>query len=197
MATPLTTTPSLDLRTLVLACACDHLALLPTTTDEILARCSLPKLALKPWIPAAPAGLILTNAQVVDPAAGKLLDGLQSVVVKNGKIAAVYPVDEPDLLEEEAGLRKVDLDGRYICPGLIDAHVHVTAVPGVKTISELVRTPEEDIHYRTIYILREMLLRGFTTVRDTGAFLRAFSLRPALKIYYRRRRSIEAPRERD
>ncbi|KAJ8296230.1 hypothetical protein OF846_000631 [Rhodotorula toruloides] len=128
----------------------------------------LPKLALKPWIPAAPAGLILTNAQVVDPAAGKLLDGLQSVVVKNGKIAAVYPVDEPDLLEEEAGLRKVDLDGRYICPGLIDAHVHVTAVPGVKTISELVRTPEEDIHYRTIYILREMLLRGFTTVRDTG-----------------------------
>jgi imidazolonepropionase-like amidohydrolase len=140
-------------------------------TDSAPTSRSLPKLALKPWITPTPSGLVLTNAQVVDPAVGKLLDGLQSVIIKNGKIAAVYPVDEPDLLEEEAGLRKIDLAGLFICPGLIDAHVHVTAVPGVKTISELVRTPEEEIHYRTIYILREMLARGFTTVRDTGMSL--------------------------
>lgn len=54
-------------------------------------------------------------------------------------------------------------------------------------MSEAVRTPEEVIHYRSSYVLRgevfcssyplfllsfagtEMLLRGFTTVRDTGA----------------------------
>lgn len=60
-------------------------------------------------------------------------------------------------------------------------------------MSEAVRTPEEVIHYRSSYVLKgkyihtaieyrvpadrnttpEMLLRGFTTVRDTGAaFLR-------------------------
>ncbi|GAA6052477.1 hypothetical protein JCM3770_001131 [Rhodotorula araucariae] len=128
----------------------------------------LPKLALKPWVPAAAAGLLLQNARVVDPASGALLDGLHSVVVKGGKITHVYPIDEPDLLAEEAELKAVDLAGRYLCPGLIDGHVHVTAVPGVKTIDELVRTSEEVVHYRTIYVLKEMLGRGFTTVRDTG-----------------------------
>ncbi|GAA5903184.1 hypothetical protein JCM6882_006987 [Rhodosporidiobolus microsporus] len=128
----------------------------------------LPKLALKPWISAAPAGFLFTNAHVVDPASGELLPGLQSVVVKKGKITHVFPVDEPDLLADEGSLKRIDLDGRYICPGLIDCHVHITAVPGVKTIGELVRTPEEQIHYATIYILKGMLERGFTTVRDTG-----------------------------
>ncbi|GJN88190.1 hypothetical protein Rhopal_001155-T1 [Rhodotorula paludigena] len=130
----------------------------------------LPKLALKPWVAAPSAGFLFTNARVVDPAAGALLDGLHTVVVKGGKVTHVYPVDEPDLLAEaeEPALKKVDLDGRYLSPGLIDGHVHVTAVPGVRTIGELVRTPEEEIHYRTTYVLKEMLLRGFTTVRDTG-----------------------------
>lgn len=132
--------------------------------------CRLPKLALKPWVAAPSAGFLFTNARVVDPAAGALLDGLHTVVVKGGKVTHVYPVDEPDLLAEaeEPALKKVDLDGRYLSPGLIDGHVHVTAVPGVRTIGELVRTPEEEIHYRTTYVLKEMLLRGFTTVRDTG-----------------------------
>ncbi|GAA5847824.1 hypothetical protein JCM9279_006650 [Rhodotorula babjevae] len=128
----------------------------------------LPKLALKPWLSGAPAGLLLHNARVVDPRSGALLDGLHSVVVEQGKVTHVYPVDEPDLLAEEAALNKVDVAGRYLCPGLIDGHVHVTAVPGVRTIGELVRTPEEQVHYATTYVLKEMLMRGFTTVRDTG-----------------------------
>lgn len=37
-------------------------------------------------------------------------------------------------------------------------------------MSELVRTPEEVIHYRTTYILGQMIRNGFTTVRDTGLF---------------------------
>lgn len=80
--------------------------------------------------------------------------------------------------------------------GLIDCHVHVTAVPGVKTMSEAVRTPEEVIHYRSSYVLKgelsylsahnailkslvaEMLLRGFTTVRDTGARVSVLACSP-------------------
>ncbi|GAA5927415.1 hypothetical protein JCM10213_003463 [Rhodosporidiobolus nylandii] len=136
----------------------------PSKTRDAL----LPKLALKPWISSSPAGFALTNAQVVDPASGKLLEGSQTVVVKKGKIVNVFPVDEPDLLAEETSLKRIDLGGRYLCPGLIDCHVHITAVPGVKSIGDLVRTPEEQIHYATTYILKEMLARGFTTVRDTG-----------------------------
>ncbi|GAA6033328.1 hypothetical protein JCM8097_006695 [Rhodosporidiobolus ruineniae] len=128
----------------------------------------LPKLAIKPWIAPPPAAYVLTNAQVVDPAAESLLPGLHSVVVDGGVIKAVYPVDDPNALEFEESLRRIDLDGRYICPGLIDAHVHITAGPGVATIGELVRMPEEQIHYATVYTLKQMLSLGFTTVRDTG-----------------------------
>lgn len=137
-----------------------------TLTDERVHR--LPKLVLKPWVSPAPAGLVLTNAQVIDPNAGKLLEGLQSVVIRDGKIAAVYPIDEPDLLAEEGSLRRVDVGGRYISPGLIDGHVHVTAVPGMHNLKEMCEAPPETISYRTTYVLREMLMRGFTTVRDTG-----------------------------
>lgn len=110
----------------------------------------------------------MTNAQVVDPAGGKLLDGLQSIVIRDGKVAAVYPVDEPDLLAEEGSLRRVDLGGRYVSPGLIDGHVHVTAVPGTHNLKEMTELQPEAISYRTTFVLREMLMRGFTTVRDTG-----------------------------
>lgn len=125
---------------------------------------------------AAPAGVVLTNALVVDPAAGKLLDGLQTVVIRDGKVVAVYPVDEPDLLAEESSLRRVDVGGRYLSPGLIDGHVHVTAIPGTRNVKEMCETPVEAISYRTTYVLREMLMRGFTTVRDTGQYIhwRAF-----------------------
>ncbi|POY72943.1 hypothetical protein BMF94_4019 [Rhodotorula taiwanensis] len=128
----------------------------------------LPKLVLKPWVTPTPAGIVLTNAQVVDPAGGKLLDGLQSIVIRDGKVAAVYPVDEPDLLAEEGSLRRVDLGGRYVSPGLIDGHVHVTAVPGTHNLKEMTELQPEAISYRTTFVLREMLMRGFTTVRDTG-----------------------------
>ena len=30
------------------------------------------------------------------------------------------------------GAVEVDVEGKFVCPGLIDAHVHVTAVPGTK-----------------------------------------------------------------
>ena len=38
--------------------------------------------------------------------------------------------------------------------GLIDCHVHVTAVPGVKSMGELTQTPLELVHLRSTYVLR-------------------------------------------
>ncbi|KAL8287328.1 hypothetical protein RQP46_003780 [Phenoliferia psychrophenolica] len=127
----------------------------------------LPKLAIKPWIKPKASGYKLINARVVDPANSTLLVGLQQVVVIDGRFKVVQGMTE-ELEEGFKGLKVVDVEGNFVCPGLIDCHVHVTAVPGVKTMSDLVRTPEELIHYRTIFVLKEMILRGFTTVRDTG-----------------------------
>ncbi|GBE80737.1 Uncharacterized protein SCP_0304560 [Sparassis crispa] len=131
----------------------------------------LPKLAVKPWIKPYPPDLILRNAQVVDPERSSLVQGLQDVHIREGHIVSIISSQLYNAIsgnDHEQFPSIVDLGGKYLCPGLIDCHVHVTAVPGVKTVTEMARLPEEAINLRSTYALREMLLRGFTTVRDTG-----------------------------
>ena len=65
--------------------------------------------------------LVFTNANVVDVEAGVILESM-TVVVSDGRIRTVTAgeVDPP------AGAEVVDLMGRYLAPGLLDAHVHVS-----------------------------------------------------------------------
>ncbi len=63
----------------------------------------------------AEADLLLTNAKVVNVFTAETLD--QEVAIADGVIAAVG--------ERVPAQTKLDLGGRYLCPGLIDAHVHV------------------------------------------------------------------------
>ncbi|KAH9889451.1 hypothetical protein C8Q73DRAFT_747893 [Cubamyces lactineus] len=142
----------------------------------------LPKLVTKPWIPAEAAPLILRDALVVDPANSALLVGRYDISMEGGLITSVCPADERKpqspayASDEQEGVPAVvNVSGKFVCPGLIDCHVHVSAVPGVKTMSELVQTSEELVHLRSTYVLREMLMRGFTTVRDTGGASKALA----------------------
>ncbi|KAK1220542.1 hypothetical protein PQX77_016682 [Marasmius sp. AFHP31] len=134
----------------------------PTETRPEL----LPKLAIKPWVPPKPISLTLRNALVIDPASSGLLDGKQTLVLKDGYIRSVSKTRDDEQYDQESSM--IDLDGLYVCPGLIDCHVHVLAVPGVKTMGDLIRLSDQEVYLRTTYTLREMLMRGFTTVRDTG-----------------------------
>lgn len=130
----------------------------------------IPKLAVKPWIKPYPPPLVLRNARVVDPAKSTLLEGLQDVRIEKGHVVSITlgSAQRVSPGSEDNIPTCVDLEGKFICPGLIDCHVHVTAVPGVKTVGEMTQLPEEATHLRSTYTLREMLFRGFTTVRDTG-----------------------------
>ena len=62
--------------------------------------------------------------------------------------------------------RSIDLTGRTLMPGLIDAHVHVVA--GVADLGRNARLPDSLVTVRSFGIMRAMLMRGFTTVRDVG-----------------------------
>jgi len=130
----------------------------------------IPKLVPKPWVKPYPPPLLLCNARVIDPAKSALLEGLQDLLVEQGHIVSITPASLQRVKPGSGGSApmSVDLEGKFICPGLIDCHVHVTAVPGVKTVGEMTQLPEEATHLRSTYTLREMLFRGFTTVRDTG-----------------------------
>ena len=72
----------------------------------------LPKVALKPWVRDSPAGLILRNARVIDPAQSRILDGYQDVVIQDGLIASLTP--SPSVAT--SGLAEFDLAGKFVCP---------------------------------------------------------------------------------
>jgi imidazolonepropionase-like amidohydrolase len=62
--------------------------------------------------------------------------------------------------------RAIDLRGMTLMPGLIDAHVHVTAATA--NFAELETWSPTYLAARAGELMRAMLQRGFTTVRDTG-----------------------------
>ncbi len=92
--------------------------------------------------PAAAQDLVLTNANVVDVTEGTVIEAT-TVVVTGGRITAV---GQPGAAAP-VGARTIDLGGRYLAPGLIDAHVHVGA--------------RDDA--------RRALMTGVTTMRSMGA----------------------------
>jgi imidazolonepropionase-like amidohydrolase len=109
----------------------------------LLALCLLPASAFSAQPP-----LLLTHVTLIDGSGAAAREGM-SIATSDGRIAAVYP-DGSRAPPKSAQLK--DLSGRYVIPGLIDAHVHLTGA-------------EADIaHYRPH--LRTMLLGGVTALRD-------------------------------
>jgi imidazolonepropionase-like amidohydrolase len=63
---------------------------------------------------------------------------------------------------------RIDLEGQFLCPGLTDTHVHVTATPGEADLKDMINVDEQTILLRTTFVCRDMLSRGFTMARDVG-----------------------------
>ena len=103
---------------------------------------------------------LFKNAKLLDPTKSNLQDGV-AVLVEGGRIREVSP--RPI---RAAGAAAVDLAGRTLMPGLIDCHVHVF-LPEVN-IRALEAVPLTLLTARAAPLMRAMLDRGFTTVRDTG-----------------------------
>lgn len=105
------------------------------------------------------ASILFTNARIVDgsaPEAGAPVN----VLVEGGIIRDV------GTSVASAKARSIDLKGKTLMPGLIDAHVHVVA--GLADLGRNAALPDSLVTARSFGIMREMLMRGFTTVRDVG-----------------------------
>lgn len=122
----------------------------------------LPEVAL-PGAPAPAGCLVLDDVTVVDVAAGALLRG-RTVVVRDGAIAAVGPRDGAVLPD---GAQVVAGRGRFVIPGLWDAHVHLTlwgrdALPravahGVTTVRDMGGDAQELLRWRDAAARGELL----------------------------------------
>ena len=73
--------------------------------------------------------MALTNASVVNVRTGAVVRDA-TVVLRGGLIESIGTGPAP------AGLRAVDLRGRYLVPGLIDAHVHIASLPQMRAALE-------------------------------------------------------------
>jgi imidazolonepropionase-like amidohydrolase len=109
--------------------------------------------------------LYLSSARLIDGTGASPLERA-TVIVEDGRISGIDPAGEPI----PAGALEVDLGGRTLMPGLVDAHVHLTAfdMPDVLKGQQTV-APEVKHHFIARGLLR-MLRVGITTARDVGAF---------------------------
>lgn len=96
------------------------------------------------------------GGRVID-GAGKVIDN-GTVIVTGAKITAVGPASTP----VPAGATRVDLKGKTIMPGLINAHGHVPATTGLRT------DPASYTRDNLLRQLRTYAMYGVTTVFSLG-----------------------------
>jgi imidazolonepropionase-like amidohydrolase len=104
--------------------------------------------------------IALRNARLFDSAAG-VLRPHSTLVIEGERVVAA--TQEPIAVD---GADVIDVQGRVVLPGLIDAHVHVVAAS--HDLAGLSLQPPSLVGAMSAQILREMLHRGFTTVRDAA-----------------------------
>ena len=108
----------------------------------------------------APPRQVLRNARPFDSASG-LIGPLSQIVIEGERIATISA--EPLQVDDA---QVIDAGGRVVLPGLIDAHVHVVAAS--HDLTALGLQPPSLVTAQASAIMRGMLNRGFTTVRDAA-----------------------------
>lgn len=105
--------------------------------------------------PDSPSGgvevnLLIENVNVIDPIDGEI--GPRDVAIHDGRIISV--AERLDLAAQKSALR-IDGTGKYLIPGLWDAHIHLTYTEG--------------LDHRVFFPLA--IAHGVTSLRDTGGHI--------------------------
>ena len=119
----------------------------------------------------------LLPAQTLLVRAGRLLDvrggelrADQGILVQGDRITAVGPWDRV-ASQAPNGAKRLDLSGKTVLPGLIDAHVHLFLQGNLTRADYEAQILKESVPYRTLRAAaaaKFALEQGFTTLRDLG-----------------------------
>lgn len=114
---------------------------------------------------------------LADPTTGRVASQQSILIGADGRIIGV----EAGYVER-AGARVIDQRNRFVLPGFIDSHVHLTSELGPNQLIEEVTLTPADGALRGAENARKTLLAGFTTVADLGANNDSiFALRRAIR----------------
>ncbi len=125
---------------------------------------SIPEKLVKPWKLGPQTKYLFTEANVVDTVKGTLVAGV-NVHISGGSIDYIGK-KTPETLAPDTVI--VNVRGKFLCPGLIDCHLHISSVPGDASLSGSQGSDPAVSLMRQPFVCKQILDRGFTTVRDTG-----------------------------
>ena len=107
---------------------------------------------------------VLTGATLIDGNGGDPLPKA-AVHVQGERIAWVGGAD--DLPPGARNAEQVDVSGKWLLPGLIDAHIHI-CYNGTESVFVLLERDRDMLVLEAVDIARRVLSHGTTTVRDIG-----------------------------
>lgn len=129
---------------------------------------------------------VLTGATLIDGNGGEPLTNA-AVHVQGERIAWVGAA--ADLPPQAQDAEQIDVSGKWLLPGLIDAHIHI-CYNGSESVFALLEKHRDELVLEAVDICKRTLSHGVTTIRDVGGeqFIE-MSLRNAIN-----RGFIEGPR---
>jgi imidazolonepropionase-like amidohydrolase len=112
--------------------------------------------------------ILLTNARLIDGTGSQPAERA-TVIISDGRIEAVLAGSTGPWTGSD-NTETIDLEGRTLLPGLINAHVHILMDAGPDPISSLQRTGPVAAVLQGAKTGERMLNGGITTARDLGGY---------------------------
>ncbi len=106
------------------------------------------------------AAFLFTGGRFLDPRRDELIDGIEVLVEDN----LIKEVSDRPISASDA--TRVPIGNRTLMPGLIDCHIHIVLTEvNLRLLDDV---PLTLLSAKGSAAMRAMLMRGFTTLRDTG-----------------------------
>ena len=127
---------------------------------------------------------VITNVNLVDVKAGKIIPA-QTIIIQGEKIEQVGNAAK---IKSIAGAQIIDGSGKYLMPGMTDAHIHFFQSGGLYTRPDVIdlrkKVPFEKektfgVNNATDYLNRYLRL-GVTSVIDVGGPMMNFTIRDSI-----------------
>ena len=130
----------------------------------VLPQAAVPGKAVQPFVQVNAPVVALTHVRVID-GTGAPARANQTILIENGKIAAVGDDDMPI----PVGAKRIDLSGHTVFPGLAGMHDHLFYIARPNLDAQLHSDPPLIVPEMAYSAPRLYLANGVTTLRTTGS----------------------------